>query len=78
MLAEALVRAASEAELKLSIPQTVGAEPGQGICGVVDGRAVGVGSSAFLRELGVPDEELRSAVPIGRGSGEAHVNVSVD
>ncbi|HSO98054.1 MAG TPA: HAD-IC family P-type ATPase, partial [Solirubrobacteraceae bacterium] len=46
--------------------------------GVVDGRAVGVGSSAFLRELGVPDEELRSAVPIGRGSGEAHVNVSVD
>jgi cation transport ATPase len=64
VLAEALVRAASEAELKLSIPQTVSEEPGQGIRGVVDGRTVGVGSSAFLRQLGVPAQELRSAVPI--------------
>ena len=79
VLGEALVRAAEESKLTLSTPEAVSEEPGQGIRGVVDGRSVGVGSRAYLQELGVPSEELRSAVLVtGRGSGEAHVNVSVD
>ena len=79
MLGEALVRAAGEANLKLSAPHEVSEEPGQGIRGVVDGRSVGVGSSAFLEELGVPADELGSAVlTSGRGSGEERVNVSID
>jgi P-type E1-E2 ATPase len=46
---------------------------------VVDDHTVGVGSGAYLPELGVPADELRAAALItGRGSAEAHVNVSVD
>jgi heavy metal translocating P-type ATPase len=79
VLGEALVRAAHESNLKLSTPQEVSEEPGQGIRGIVDGRAVGVGSRAYLEELGIPADEVRSAALVnGRGSGEAHVNVSVD
>jgi heavy metal translocating P-type ATPase len=79
VLGEALVRAARDASLNLSVPDGVFEQPGQGIRGVVDGRAVGVGSRAFLRELGVPEAEIASAALLtGRGSGEAHVTVSVD
>ena len=79
VLGQALVRAASEESLRLSLPQAVHEEPGQGIRGMVDGRAVGVGSRLFLAGLGVPAEEVASAALLtGRGSGEAHVTVSVD
>jgi heavy metal translocating P-type ATPase len=79
VLGEALVRAADESNLRLSTPEAVREEPGQGIRGVVDGHAVGVGSRAFLHELGVPADEIASAAVLsGRGSGEAHVNVSLD
>jgi len=79
VLGEALVRAAGDANLKLSVPHAVSEDPGQGIRGVVDGRTVGVGSRTFLEELGVPADELRSAPFLaGRGSGEARVTVSVD
>ncbi len=79
VLGEALVRAAEESNLTLSTPHAVSEDPGQGIRGVVDGRAVGVGSRAYLQELGIPAEELRApALLTGRGSGEAHVNVSLD
>jgi P-type E1-E2 ATPase len=38
-----------------------------------------VGSRAFLKELGIPAPEIASAALLsGRGSGEAHVTVSVD
>jgi heavy metal translocating P-type ATPase len=79
VLGEALVRAAAEASLKLSVPSEVREDPGQGILGVVDGRTIGVGSRAFLSKLGLAAEEIASAALLsGRGSGEAHVNVSVD
>ena len=79
VLAEALIRAATDADLSLSVPRDVHEKPGQGIDGIVDGRSVGVGSRTFLRELGVPAEEIASAGLLsGRGSGEAHVTVSLD
>ncbi len=79
VLGEALVRAAEESSLSLSTPDDVSEEPGQGIRGDIEGRTVGVGSRAYLQEIGVPPDELRSAALLtGRGSGEAHVNVSVD
>lgn len=38
-----------------------------------------MGSRAFLKDLGIPTEEIASAALLsGRGSGEAHVTVSVD
>jgi heavy metal translocating P-type ATPase len=79
VLGESLVRAATDAGLALSVPSDVHESPGDGIRGLVEGRAVGVGSRGFLRELGVPADEIASAARLtGRGSGEAHVTVSVD
>jgi len=79
VLGEALVRAASQASLRLSVPQAVREEPGQGIRGIVDGHTVGVGSRAFLTDLGIPAAEIASTTLLSdRGSGEAHVTVSVD
>ena len=79
VLGEALVRAAAEADLTLSTPTEVSEDPGQGIRGNVDGRAVAVGSRAFARAVGVPGDEVASAALVsGRGSGEAHVLVAVD
>lgn len=78
VLGEALVRAAAEAGLALTIPIEVHEDPGQGIAGRIDGHRVSVGSRAFLREEGVPTEEIVSpAILNGRGSGEARVHVAV-
>jgi heavy metal translocating P-type ATPase len=79
VLGEALVNAAKDAELELTMPADVREEPGQGIEGSIDGHRVSVGSRAFMRAAGVPQEEIASiAVTTTRGSGEAHVVVAVD
>jgi heavy metal translocating P-type ATPase len=79
VLARALVDAAGEANLRLSVPSDVRETPGQGIAGTVDGRRVVVGSRTLLLEHGIAQEEIASASLMGtRGSGEAHVLVAID
>jgi heavy metal translocating P-type ATPase len=79
VLGEALVRAATEAELTLTTPTEIREEPGQGIHGIIDGHTVAVGSRAFVRAAGVPADEVASAAIMrGHGSGEAHVLVGID
>jgi len=79
VLGESLVEAAERAGLALSVPTEVAEEPGQGIAGTVDGQRVALGSREFLRELGLPAEELEAAMLLdGLGSGEARVTVAVD
>jgi heavy metal translocating P-type ATPase len=79
VLGEALVRAAVEADLTLSAAKNVREEPGQGIQGTVEDRAVAVGSRAYVRAAGIPADEVASATMMsGRGSGEAHVLVGID
>ena len=79
VLGDALVKAAKEADLELTIPSDVHEEPGQGIVGSVNGHRVAVGSRAFARGSGVPEHELvESASKTTRGSGEAHVVVVID
>jgi heavy metal translocating P-type ATPase len=79
VLGEALVRAATEAGLTLTMPTNVHEDPGQGIEGTVDGLRVLVGSRAYMQALGIPAEELASnAVSSTRGSGEAHIVVAID
>ena len=79
VLGKALVRAATEAGLKLSTPTQVREDPGQGIHGVIDMHEVAVGSRAFMLSAGVAADEIASAaVPSGHGSGEAHVLVGID
>ncbi len=79
VLGKALVSAAEKAGLELGTPTDVLEEPGQGIAGSLDGHRVVVGSRAFARSAGVPEEEIaRAALMTNRGSGEAHVMVAVD
>jgi heavy metal translocating P-type ATPase len=79
VLGEALVDAASEAGLELTLPTDVAEEPGQGIQGRVDGQRVAVGSRAFMRTVGVPQGEITaSSLTTTRGSGEAHIVVAID
>ena len=81
VLGEALVAAAADAGVELTMPADVHEEPGQGIQGTVDGHRVAVGSRAFMRSNGVTDAERASttlARTRTRGSGEAHVVVAVD
>ena len=79
VLGEALVEAANEAELELTMPTDVHEEPGQGIEGRVDGHRVAVGSRAFAHSSGAPEDEIvASASTTTRGSGEAHVVVAID
>ena len=53
VLGDALVRAAAEADLRLSRPIEVCEYAGQGIQGKVDGHTVAVGSRTFIRAAGV-------------------------
>jgi heavy metal translocating P-type ATPase len=79
VLGDALVMAAQEAGLELTMPADVHEQPGQGIAGSVDGHRVLVGSRAFMREAKVPQNEIDgAALASTRGSGEAHVAVAVD
>ena len=79
VLGEALVGAAKEADLELTMPAEVREEPGQGIEGRVNGHRVAVGSRSFARGSGVPEAEIVStASTTTRGSGEAHVVVAID
>jgi cation transport ATPase len=79
VLGEALVEAAREAGLELTMPAEVQEEPGQGIAGSVDGHRVLVGSRAFMRDAEISQGEIdASALATTRGSGEAHVVVAVD
>jgi heavy metal translocating P-type ATPase len=73
--AEALVRAALNAGLLLSLPQGVVELPGQGLRGQVDGRSVVLGGSGFVRSLLNPGEAFaRGDLP----PGVAVVAVGVD
>jgi heavy metal translocating P-type ATPase len=79
VLAAALVEAAGEAGLELSVPVDVREAPGQGIAGSVEGHAVLVGSRTLLREHEIARDEITSTSLMGtRGSGEAHVLVAID
>jgi heavy metal translocating P-type ATPase len=79
VLGEALVLAAQDAGLALTLPAEVREEPGQGIGGTVDGHEVLVGSRLFMQVAEVPQSEVdAAAMATTRGSGEAHVLVAVD
>ena len=79
VLGVALVTAAKEAGLELTIPDDVHEQPGQGIEGRVSGHRVLVGSRAFARGSGVPQDEILAASSTStRGSGEAHIVVAID
>ena len=79
VLAEALVHAAQDRNLRLAFPEEVKEGRGQGIEGRVDGRSVAVGSSAWLHERGyVGAEEAARALDVSHDPGKAKILVGVD
>jgi P-type E1-E2 ATPase len=62
--------------LTLSFPQQVTEDPGHGIAGVVDGRAVAAGSAAWLQARGYQEEDAR--LEGGGADGRATIAVAVD
>ncbi len=77
-LAEALVHGAEARGLRLSRPDDVVEEPGQGMEGVVSGRRVTVGSGAWLRARGYDVEVADGLAGDGADAGLARVVVGVD
>ena len=79
VLAEALVHDAEARGLVLTAPTDVEEGPGQGIEGVVDGRRVAVGSSAWLLARGYADaENVARGLDGGLDAGMARILVGVD
>jgi heavy metal translocating P-type ATPase len=76
VVAEALVDEAQERKLRLSTPDAVREEPGNGIVGDVDGLHVAVGSHRWIE--GLTHVPVRAVNPSLREPGEAVVAVGVD
>jgi heavy metal translocating P-type ATPase len=75
-LAEALVHHAVSEGLTLSFPEHVTEEPGRGIAGTVEGRAVAAGSATWLHACGYQADD---ALPKRNGAtGRATIAVAVD
>jgi cation transport ATPase len=73
--AAALVREAQDRGLSLALPEDVAEQPGSGVEGTVDGHRVGVGSDAFLRNLGY---EGTGAIDTRLRPGDARALIGVD
>ena len=79
VLAEALVHDAESRGLRLTSPSDVREQPGSGIAGAVEGRAVVVGAAGWLEELGFPGARVAAnAADGGQEVGRAKVFVGID
>ncbi len=79
VLAESLVDSAHQRGLALALPTGVKEEPGRGIVGLVEGRLVAVGSSAWLEGNGYEGVRERARdQDDGDQAGRAKVLVGVD
>src|SRR4051812_18605675 len=70
-LAAAIVRAAREADITVPHVQTVEADPGRGVSGVIDGARVLVGSAAWMERHGVSIDPLRDEADTLAGQGRS-------
>lgn len=77
-LAHAIVAAAQARNLVLSNPSDVQSPVGKGVMGIVEGRGVVAGNSAFLREQGVATAALDAAADGYRRDGVTGIFVAVD
>jgi P-type Cu+ transporter len=78
-LARAVTAAAKARGLALAEPETFEAVPGRGIAARVDGRAVLVGTAAFLAERNIPVDPASNAAEAALAqAGKTAVRVAVD
>jgi Cu+-exporting ATPase len=72
-IAAAIVAAAAARGLPLSPVEGFRADPGKGVSGAIIGERALVGSAAFLREHGVPEDDLEALTGSVRRNGETTV-----
>jgi Cu+-exporting ATPase len=77
-LADAIVRAAEERGLALSPVEGFSSETGRGVRGRVDGRMVGLGNEAFLRERGLDLSAFAERAKAEGGAGRTVVFLAVE
>ncbi len=77
-LGAAIVRAAQARSLSLSAATEFDSPIGRGVLGQVEGRAVAVGSAAFLADQGVSAASLTEASEVHRRQGATVVFVALD
>ncbi len=77
-LAQAIVLAASERDLRLSQPESVDSAVGRGVHGRVDGRLVLIGNTRFLAERSVEVAGLDGKAEALRHDGVTAIFVAVD
>jgi P-type Cu+ transporter len=77
-LADAIVRAARERKLVLGKPDAFESGSGIGVRGVVDGKALALGNTALMNEIGVGVDALRAAAEELRAQGASVMHLAVD
>jgi P-type Cu+ transporter len=77
-LASAVVRGAEAREIQLVKPDHFESVSGKGVAGTVEGRAVVLGTPAFLRERDIETNEVRERLEALRGEGQTVLLVAID
>jgi Cu+-exporting ATPase len=77
-LADAIVRAAKEQNLKLSKVDDFDSPTGKGATGKVEGKTILLGNSNFLTSLGIETRSLNDEGERLRGDGATVINIAVD
>ena len=77
-LASALIRAAEEQKFMMSEVRDFHYVPGKGVSGIVDGKAVLVGTERLLSDSGITTSELESRAESLRNEGQTTIFVAID
>jgi Cu+-exporting ATPase len=77
-LAAAIVAAAKAQDLKLSKPEDFDSESGIGVRGQVDGKALALGNTALMDQLGVKVDDLKAQAEKLRSEGASVMHLAVD
>ena len=77
-IAEAIVRAAKERTLSLPDPDDFEAEPGMGVSGTVEGRAVQVGADRYMEQLGYSLDAWAETASTWANAGKTPLFAAVD
>ncbi|MCI5764475.1 MAG: heavy metal translocating P-type ATPase [Actinobacillus porcinus] len=77
-LADAIVQAARAQQLKLSKPEQFDSGSGIGVSGVVEGRALALGNTAFMQQNGLSVEPLIEQAEFLRSEGASVIYLAAD
>jgi Cu+-exporting ATPase len=77
-LADAIVRAARERGLSLATPEDFESSSGIGVRGKIDGRAVALGNTALMQQLGLAVDALVGQAEALRTEGASVMHLAVD